>query len=49
MVQAVADGKLRIRIAETFALADAAKAHELSESGHAHGKIVVRPYAEAYI
>lgn len=42
-LQAAADGKLEVRIAETFALADAAKAQELSESGHAPGKIVVRP------
>lgn len=42
-LQAAADGKLTIRVAETFALADAAKAQELSESGHARGKIVVRP------
>jgi NADPH:quinone reductase-like Zn-dependent oxidoreductase len=42
-LQAVADGKLRIRLAQTFDLADASKAQELSESGHARGKIVVRP------
>jgi NADPH:quinone reductase-like Zn-dependent oxidoreductase len=40
-LQSVADGRLRIRIAETFPLADAPKAQELSESGHARGKIVV--------
>ncbi|MEV0789473.1 NADP-dependent oxidoreductase [Kribbella sp. NPDC050459] len=40
-LQAVADGTLTIRIAETFDLADAAKAQELSESGHARGKIVL--------
>ncbi|GAB2673809.1 NADP-dependent oxidoreductase [Kribbella swartbergensis] len=40
-LQAVADGTLQVRIAETFALSDAAKAQELSESGHAQGKIVV--------
>jgi NADPH:quinone reductase-like Zn-dependent oxidoreductase len=40
-LQAAADGKLRVRIADTFALADAAKAQELSESGHAPGKVVV--------
>jgi NADPH:quinone reductase-like Zn-dependent oxidoreductase len=40
-LQAVAAGQLRVRIAETFALADAAKAQDLSESGHAQGKIVV--------
>jgi NADPH:quinone reductase-like Zn-dependent oxidoreductase len=42
-LQAAADGKLTIRIAETFGLADASKAQELSESGHARGKIVVVP------
>ncbi|WP_350281302.1 NADP-dependent oxidoreductase [Kribbella sp. HUAS MG21] len=44
-LQAVADGNLSTRIADTFALADAAKAQELSESGHARGKIVVLPQA----
>lgn len=42
-LQAVADGRLRVRIAETFPLTEAAKAQELSESGHARGKLVVRP------
>ncbi|TDW91195.1 NADP-dependent oxidoreductase [Kribbella sp. VKM Ac-2566] len=42
-LQAAADGTLVTRIAETLALADAAKAQELSESGHARGKIVLRP------
>ncbi|TCO34640.1 NADPH:quinone reductase-like Zn-dependent oxidoreductase [Kribbella steppae] len=40
-LQAAADGNLKVRVAETFALADAAKAQELSESGHAQGKVVV--------
>ncbi|MGW5193546.1 NADP-dependent oxidoreductase [Kribbella sp. NPDC004138] len=40
-LQAVADGTLTIRVAEAFDLADAAKAQELSESGHARGKIVL--------
>jgi NADPH:quinone reductase-like Zn-dependent oxidoreductase len=44
-LQAAADGKLTIRIAETFALSDASKAQALSESGHARGKIVVLPQA----
>ncbi|RZU19053.1 NADPH:quinone reductase-like Zn-dependent oxidoreductase [Kribbella rubisoli] len=44
-LQAAADGKLTIRIAETFGLADASKAQALSESGHARGKIVVLPQA----
>ncbi|MFF0343448.1 NADP-dependent oxidoreductase [Kribbella sp. NPDC004875] len=42
-LQAAADGKLTTRIARTFPLADAAKAQELSESGHARGKIIVLP------
>jgi len=42
-LQAAANGNLQVRIADTFALADAAKAQELSESGHAHGKVVVLP------
>jgi NADPH:quinone reductase-like Zn-dependent oxidoreductase len=40
-LQAAADDNLTVRIAETFALADAAKAQDLSESGHAQGKVVV--------
>ncbi|MER7247951.1 NADP-dependent oxidoreductase [Kribbella sp. NPDC000426] len=44
-LQAAADGKLTIRIADTFALADAGKAQALSESGHARGKVVVLPQA----
>ncbi|MEU4290095.1 NADP-dependent oxidoreductase [Kribbella sp. NPDC026596] len=40
-LQAAADGNLQVRIAGTFALSDAAKAQELSESGHAPGKVVV--------
>jgi len=42
-LQAAAAGNLQVRIAQTFALTDAAKAQELSESGHAPGKIVVLP------
>ncbi|MGZ0151333.1 NADP-dependent oxidoreductase [Kribbella sp. WER1] len=42
-LQAAADGKLTIRIADTFDLAHAANAQELSESGHARGKIVIVP------
>lgn len=42
-LEAAADGALQVRIAETFALTDAAKAQELSESGHAQGKVVVLP------
>lgn len=37
----VADGKLTLAIAKTFPLADASRAHELSETGHPGGKIVL--------
>lgn len=36
------EGGLRVPVAETFALADAAKAQELSEGGHVRGKLVIR-------
>ena len=42
-LQAAADGRLQVRVAETFPLTDAAKAQELSESGHAPGKVVILP------
>ncbi|GAA1502653.1 NADP-dependent oxidoreductase [Streptomyces albidochromogenes] len=38
-----AEGLLDVRIAEVFPLADAAKAHEVSEAGHARGKLIIRP------
>ena len=38
----VAEGHLKIRHAENFALADAAKAHEFLESGKALGKVTLR-------
>ncbi|WP_419999378.1 NADP-dependent oxidoreductase [Streptomyces boninensis] len=37
-----ADGKLRAEIAGTFDLADAAKAHELGETGRTTGKLVLK-------
>ena len=37
----VADGKLRPVVAGTFPLADAAKAHELGDTGHVAGKLVL--------
>jgi len=40
-LEAAAAGELQVRIAATFPLADAGKAQELSESGHARGKVVV--------
>jgi NADPH:quinone reductase-like Zn-dependent oxidoreductase len=42
-LQLAADGQLKVRIAETFPLADAAKAQEISETGHAKGKLVLLP------
>ncbi|MFE2843308.1 NADP-dependent oxidoreductase [Streptomyces scopuliridis] len=36
------EGKFSVRIAAEFTLADAAKAHEISQGGHAMGKIVLR-------
>lgn len=41
-LQLVADGKLKIRHAESFALSDAAKAHMHLESGKAIGKVTLR-------
>lgn len=38
-----ADGKLTVRVAQSLPLEDAAKAQELSASGHAGGKLVLRP------
>ena len=40
--RAVADAKLRVVIAESFPLAQAAKAHERLESGHVLGRIVLK-------
>ncbi|MGW7018491.1 NADP-dependent oxidoreductase [Streptomyces decoyicus] len=36
------EGKLAVPVVETFALADAAKAQELSEAGHVRGKLVIK-------
>jgi len=41
-LQLVADGRLKIRIAECFALADAGQAHAFLESGKAVGKVTLR-------
>ncbi|RSM63930.1 NADPH:quinone reductase [Actinoplanes sp. ATCC 53533] len=41
--QLVADNALGVRVAASFALADAGRAHELSETGHAGGKVVLVP------
>jgi NADPH:quinone reductase-like Zn-dependent oxidoreductase len=41
IAELVAGGEVRIEISETLALNDIQKAHELSESGHTRGKIVI--------
>ena len=43
LAEQVASGKTTIELARTFALADANAAHELSESGHPGGKILIDP------
>lgn len=40
---AIADGRLRVRIGERFALADAAAAHEALESRRTTGKVILTP------
>ncbi len=37
----VASGEVKVDIAQTLPLAEAARAHELSESGHTRGKIIL--------
>ena len=39
----VESGKLKVRVATVLPLADVKKAHQLSASGHADGKIILRP------
>jgi NADPH:quinone reductase-like Zn-dependent oxidoreductase len=41
IAELVASAEVRIEIAQTLALADIGRAHELSESGHTRGKIVL--------
>ncbi|GAA3941511.1 NADP-dependent oxidoreductase [Streptomyces gulbargensis] len=41
--RAAAGGALRVRLAETLPLKEAARAQDLSESGHARGKLVLVP------
>jgi NADPH:quinone reductase-like Zn-dependent oxidoreductase len=43
LIEAVAEGRLRTRVAATFPLEDAAEAHRLFEAGHLRGKIVLVP------
>jgi NADPH:quinone reductase-like Zn-dependent oxidoreductase len=38
-----AEGALRVRVAEVLPLAQAVKAHEISDGGHARGKVVLLP------
>ena len=39
----MAEGRFSVELAESFALADAPRAHELIETGHVGGKIVLNP------
>lgn len=41
IAELVASGDVQVEIAQTLALADVAKAHELSESGHVRGKLIL--------
>jgi NADPH:quinone reductase-like Zn-dependent oxidoreductase len=41
LTQLIDSGQIDVEVAETFALADAAKAWELSQQGHTRGKIVI--------
>jgi NADPH:quinone reductase-like Zn-dependent oxidoreductase len=41
IAELVAAGEVRVEIAQTFALEQAPRAHELSESGHTRGKLVL--------
>jgi NADPH:quinone reductase-like Zn-dependent oxidoreductase len=41
IAELVASGDVRVEIAEEMTLADVKRAHELSESGHVRGKLVL--------
>jgi NADPH:quinone reductase-like Zn-dependent oxidoreductase len=41
--QLVESGKLKVRVATVLPMAEVKKAHQLSASGHADGKIILRP------
>jgi NADPH2:quinone reductase len=43
MLQRVASGELQVEIDRSFALADAAAAHEYAESRKAFGRVVITP------
>lgn len=42
------DGLLTVQVGRSFALADAAEAHRVSEAGHARGKLVLRVGADMF-
>ncbi|MFD3483616.1 NADP-dependent oxidoreductase [Streptomyces sp. NPDC058665] len=41
--RAAADGTLRVLVARTYPLADAAEAQSASDSGHTRGKLIIKP------
>jgi NADPH:quinone reductase-like Zn-dependent oxidoreductase len=41
VAQLITDGRFRLPVAQTFPLADIAEAHQISESGHPRGKLVL--------
>src|SRR5262249_12199266 len=43
----VESGKLKVRVATVLPLAEVKRAHQLSASGHAAGKIILRPQAKS--
>ena len=43
IAELVAAGEVRVEIAGTFSLSQVAQAHELSESGHTRGKLILEP------
>lgn len=42
LAELMKEGKLKVTIEKVFPLAEADKAHELSEAGHVRGKIVLQ-------
>jgi NADPH:quinone reductase-like Zn-dependent oxidoreductase len=43
IAELIASGEVEVEIAETMALAEVARGHELSESGHTRGKLILTP------
>jgi len=43
LAELVAAGEVKVEIAGTFSLSQVAQAHELSESGHTRGKLILEP------